>query len=94
MDQKNFIVAIVLSVLIIVGWQAVFPPTKTPPPVATQTAAPAGAPAAAPEALRRDVGGVPGRRAALWARMRAREAGAAAAPPRRKTPSAIGRGQG
>src|ERR1700712_4428558 len=51
MDQKNFIVAIVLSVLIIVGWQAVFPPTKTPPPVATtQTAAPAGAPAAAPGA--------------------------------------------
>ena len=30
MDQKNFIVAIVLSVLIIVGWQAVFPPSKTP----------------------------------------------------------------
>jgi YidC/Oxa1 family membrane protein insertase len=29
MDQKNFIVAIVLSVLIIVGWQAVFPPSKT-----------------------------------------------------------------
>jgi len=28
MDQKNFIVAIVLSVLIIVGWQAVFPPAK------------------------------------------------------------------
>jgi len=39
MDQKNFIVAIVLSVLIIVGWQAVFPPSKAPPPV-TQTAAP------------------------------------------------------
>ena len=30
MDQKNFIVAIVLSVLIIVGWQAVFPPAKPP----------------------------------------------------------------
>jgi YidC/Oxa1 family membrane protein insertase len=28
MDQKNFIVAIVLSVLIIVGWQAAFPPSK------------------------------------------------------------------
>eukprot|EP01034_Spumella_vulgaris_P008828 gene8828-11222_t len=28
MDQKNFIVAIVLSVLIIVGWQVVFPPSK------------------------------------------------------------------
>src|SRR5437588_832269 len=30
MDQKNFIIAIVLSVLIIVGWQAVFQPAKTP----------------------------------------------------------------
>ena len=30
MDQKNFIVAIVLSVLIIVGWQYFFPPTKPP----------------------------------------------------------------
>jgi YidC/Oxa1 family membrane protein insertase len=30
MDQKNFIFAIVLSVLIIVGWQAVFPPSKAP----------------------------------------------------------------
>jgi YidC/Oxa1 family membrane protein insertase len=30
MDQKNFIVAIVLSVLIIVGWQAAFPPAKPP----------------------------------------------------------------
>src|SRR5260370_859405 len=30
MDQKNFIVAIVLSVLIIVGWQAYFQPTKPP----------------------------------------------------------------
>ena len=30
MDQKNFIVAIVLSVLIIVGWQAFFPPAKPP----------------------------------------------------------------
>ena len=34
MDQKNFIVAIVLSVLIIVGWQVAFPPSKQ----ATQTA--------------------------------------------------------
>ncbi len=48
MDQKNFIVAIVLSVLIIVGWQAAFPPAK--PPVNQQqtarrprTARPAGA---------------------------------------------------
>src|SRR5690348_10104719 len=31
MDQKNFIVAIVLSVLIIVGWQYAFPPKHTPP---------------------------------------------------------------
>jgi YidC/Oxa1 family membrane protein insertase len=30
MDQKNFIVAIVLSVLIIVGWQYFFPPAKPP----------------------------------------------------------------
>jgi len=30
MDQKNFILAIVLSVLIIVGWQAAFPPAKPP----------------------------------------------------------------
>jgi YidC/Oxa1 family membrane protein insertase len=28
MDQKNFILAIVLSVLIIMGWQAFFPPSK------------------------------------------------------------------
>ena len=34
MDQKNFIVAIVLSVLIIVGWQHAFPPAK--PPVTPQ----------------------------------------------------------
>ena len=30
MDQKNFIVAIVLSVVIIMGWQALFPPAKPP----------------------------------------------------------------
>ena len=30
MDQKNFIVAIVLSVLIIVGWQYAFPTAKPP----------------------------------------------------------------
>jgi|FEC22Drversion2_1045045.scaffolds.fasta_scaffold00142_36 YidC/Oxa1 family membrane protein insertase len=30
MDQKNFIIAIVLSVLIIVGWQYAFPPAKSP----------------------------------------------------------------
>src|SRR6185503_9821316 len=54
MDQKNFIVAIVLSVLIIVGWQYVFPPAK-PPVNQQQTAstqngtapqAPSGAPGA------------------------------------------------
>ncbi len=46
MDQKNFIVAIVLSVLIIVGWQVAFPPSKqaTTPP--QQTATQSGAPAA------------------------------------------------
>src|SRR6185436_6908149 len=53
MDQKNFIIAIVLSVLIIVGWQAAFPPAK-PPVNQQQTAstqngtapqAPSGAPA-------------------------------------------------
>ena len=37
MDQKNFIVAIVLSVLIIVGWQYAFPPKHTPPPQQQQT---------------------------------------------------------
>ncbi|MFO1087685.1 MAG: membrane protein insertase YidC [Reyranellaceae bacterium] len=30
MDQKNLLVAIVLSVLIVVGWQAAFPPAKPP----------------------------------------------------------------
>jgi YidC/Oxa1 family membrane protein insertase len=32
MDQKNFIVAIVLSVIIIMGWQTLFPSKPTPPP--------------------------------------------------------------
>jgi YidC/Oxa1 family membrane protein insertase len=54
MDQKNFIVAIVLSVLIILGWQYAFPPAK-PPVNQQQTAstqngtapqAPSGAPGA------------------------------------------------
>lgn len=61
MDQKNFIVAIVLSVLIIVGWQSFFPSkhTQTPPqqtaqpaqpaaPGSTQGAAPPNAPGAVP----------------------------------------------
>ena len=43
MDQKNFIVAIVLSVLIIVGWQHFFQPTKPPVPP-PQTTSQSGAP--------------------------------------------------
>src|SRR5437763_2153894 len=55
MDQKNFIVAIVLAVVIIMGWQTLFPPAKTPPPQqqTTQTTSPTGnpgAPASAPGA--------------------------------------------
>ncbi|MBS0221439.1 MAG: membrane protein insertase YidC [Proteobacteria bacterium] len=63
MDQKNFIVAIVLSVLIIVGWQYAFPPKHTPPqqqttqqstPSAgsstTSPSAPTAAPGSAPAA--------------------------------------------
>ena len=48
MDQKNFIVAIVLSVVIIMGWQTLFPASKTPPPQqqASQTASPTAAPGA------------------------------------------------
>ena len=48
MDQKNFIVAIVLSVLIIVGWQHAFPPAKPPINNTTQqqTTSPPGSPAA------------------------------------------------
>ncbi|MBV8412048.1 MAG: membrane protein insertase YidC, partial [Alphaproteobacteria bacterium] len=38
MDQKNLIVAIVVSVLIIVGWQALFPPAKAPVNNQQQTA--------------------------------------------------------
>jgi len=44
MDQKNFVVAIVLSVLIIVGWQYAFPPAKTPPAPTTQQQQQATAP--------------------------------------------------
>ena len=52
MDQKNFIVAIVLSVLIIVGWQHAFPPAK--PPVNQQQTAvdPDGTAPQAPAASR------------------------------------------
>src|SRR5260221_14275581 len=58
MDQKNFIVAIVLSVVIIMGWQYLFPTAKTPPPQqqTTQTAnpsapgVPSGGPSTAPGA--------------------------------------------
>jgi YidC/Oxa1 family membrane protein insertase len=55
MDQKNFIVAIVLSVVIIMGWQTLFPASKTPPPPqqtsqsASPTATP-GVPSSAPGA--------------------------------------------
>ncbi|MBS0520258.1 MAG: membrane protein insertase YidC [Proteobacteria bacterium] len=50
MDQKNFIVAIVLSVLIILGWQHFFPTKPSAPSQQQQTAGqpatqPAGAPA-------------------------------------------------
>ena len=50
MDQKNLILAIVLSVLIIGGWQYAFPPAKVVPPTqtATQTTAQPNAPATAP----------------------------------------------
>jgi YidC/Oxa1 family membrane protein insertase len=55
MDQKNFIVAIVLSVAIIMGWQTLFPASKTPPPQqqTTQTTSPTatpGVPSGAPGA--------------------------------------------
>jgi YidC/Oxa1 family membrane protein insertase len=47
MDQKNFILAIVFSVLIIVGWQYAFPPAKTPVTNGQQqTATTPGSPAA------------------------------------------------
>src|SRR5712671_4158575 len=58
MDQKNFIVAIVLSVVIIMGWQYLFPTAKTPPPQQQTTQAanpsapgvPSGGPSTAPGA--------------------------------------------
>ncbi|MBV8393733.1 MAG: membrane protein insertase YidC [Alphaproteobacteria bacterium] len=49
MDQKNFIVAIVLSVLIIVGWQSFFQPKhQTPPPQETAQQAQPAAPGTTP----------------------------------------------
>jgi YidC/Oxa1 family membrane protein insertase len=53
MDQKNLIVAIVLSVLIIMGWQYAFPPTKPPVNTTTQQEEAPGPPVAqAPSASR------------------------------------------
>jgi YidC/Oxa1 family membrane protein insertase len=68
MDQKNFILAIVLSVLIIVGWQAAFPPAKPPQKEQQTTTAPGAAPgapqapgqAAAPGTPGAPTAGVPG----------------------------------
>ena len=54
MDQKNFIVAIVLSVVIIMGWQTLFPAKHTPPQQqASQTAGAERAPAGNPVRQRR-----------------------------------------
>src|SRR5215468_8450300 len=50
MDQKNLIVAIVLSVLIIIGWQAVFPPAKPPVNNTTQQQQQATTPSGTPGA--------------------------------------------
>jgi YidC/Oxa1 family membrane protein insertase len=45
MDQKNFLVAIVLSVVIIFGWQHFFPPKHTPPHETSQSTASSSSPA-------------------------------------------------
>src|SRR5262252_3149798 len=50
MDQKNLIVAIVLSVLIIIGWQAVFQPAKPPVNNTTQQQQQATTPSGTPGA--------------------------------------------
>jgi len=65
MDQKNFLVAIVLSVAIIMGWQYIFPAKHTaPPPQQTaQTATPASpgaSPGATPGATPPGAPGAPG----------------------------------
>ena len=77
MDQKNFIVAIVLSVLIIVGWQYVFPPAK--PPV-TPAADRADQTARRPQAPSRPAG-------------RARRARHAPARRRRSRPQVVSRSE-
>jgi YidC/Oxa1 family membrane protein insertase len=61
MDQKNLILAIVLSVLIIGGWNYVFPPSKVvaPPQTTTQTAAQPNAPATGPGSTVPTVPGAP-----------------------------------
>ncbi|HYC63402.1 MAG TPA: membrane protein insertase YidC, partial [Reyranellaceae bacterium] len=46
MDQKNFVLALVLSVAIIVGWQYAFPPPKPTTPTTTPTEQQAGPPGA------------------------------------------------
>ena len=50
MDQKNLIIAIVMSVLIIIGWQAVFPPAKPPVNNTTQQQQQATTPSGTPGA--------------------------------------------
>ncbi|TAJ86363.1 MAG: membrane protein insertase YidC [Reyranella sp.] len=60
MDQKNFIVAIVLSVLIIVGWQVVFPPSKQATNTAQQQATTQSSAPAAPTGQPGTPGAQPG----------------------------------
>ena len=59
MDQKNFIVALVLSVLIIVGWQQLYPSKPAVAPATTQATTP-GAPAAPGTTPSATVPGQPG----------------------------------
>ena len=63
MDQKNFIVAIVLSVLIIVGWQHFFQPTKPPVPQ-QQTTSQSGTPGTPQTPAGQTAPGAPGAPAA------------------------------